>query len=229
MWLTKRFPDTDTAYIEAERGGDSLGSWRTKPPRLLSVGYLCNSCNSGWMSNLENDAKPIIENLLDDKIEFLDTSSQAILTIWAMKTAMVIEAVNPIQNWFYSYEERKLLRTISSIPKHTSVFISKCVDYQNIYSVGNDLNGLYGQDKVSAHVTTLGFDSIAFQVVTLRPPETVSDGTTITYDVREGPWDSVLLPIWPISPISLSWPPNLGLAGEFGLDTLSNRMSTINQ
>ena len=47
-----------------------------------------------------------------------------------------------------------------------------------------------------------------------------SDGT-----LREGPWDQTLVQMWPTSQNSRTWPPCYGLAGEFGLDALTERLS----
>jgi len=78
IWLMKRFPVSDTARIDAERRGRNLGNWPTTKPRLR-VKWLCRSCNNGWMSRLENEAKPVIESILDDKLKDLDASAQSTL------------------------------------------------------------------------------------------------------------------------------------------------------
>ena len=90
QWLTKQFPLSDTSCMEAERGGQKLGTWKNKSPKLLPARCVCGSCNSGWMSKLEVEMKPIVESILDKQLRVLDASSQAVISVWAIKTAMAL-------------------------------------------------------------------------------------------------------------------------------------------
>jgi alpha/beta hydrolase fold len=101
IWLVKRFPLPIAARMFAERGGNRLGDWPQAKPRL-TVKDLCRSCNNGWMSRLEGEAKPVVECLLDSDISVIDTLAQSTLAVWAVKTAMVLEALTASQSWFYS-------------------------------------------------------------------------------------------------------------------------------
>ena len=95
QWLTKRFPLSDASCMEAERGGQKLGTWKNKTPKLLPARCVCGNCNSGWMSKLEVEMKPIVESILDKQLRVLDASSQAVISVWAVKTAMALEALYP--------------------------------------------------------------------------------------------------------------------------------------
>ena len=225
QWLTKRFPLSDTSYMEAERSGCKLNNWRNKTTKLLPARVVCEECNNGWMSKLEDQVKPVIESILDDRTKAIDVPSQAIIAVWAVKTAMTLEALNsPHRKWFYTRDQRRALR-MSAIPERTSVWIAKCVDQPNIYSTAKYLWNAHGQNEVHAYVTTMTFGSFALQVVSIIPHMNLSKETAITYDVSEGPWDEVLMQVWPIIPNLQQWPPRKGLAGEWGLDTLANRLN----
>lgn len=224
LWLIKRFPVSSTARIDAERGGRNLGNWPTVKPKL-QVKWLCPSCNNGWMSRLENEAKPVLVSILDDKLKDIDASAQTTLARWAVKTVMVLEAVDSNRHWFYSENERQLMRVALALPKRTSVWIAKCVDQPNVYSAAKDLWTTPGDDSVHAFVTTMAFGSLALQVVSIRTPEAISENIAVTYDVREGPWDQTLVQVWPTSQNSRAWPSCYGLAGEWGLDALTERLS----
>ncbi len=63
----------------------------------LPVKWLCATCNNGWMSMLENEAKPILESILDEKLKDIDAASQSTLACWAVKTAMVLECIGDIR------------------------------------------------------------------------------------------------------------------------------------
>lgn len=227
QWLTKRFPSSDASRMEAERGGHKLGIWQTKTSKLLPARCVCENCNNGWMSKLEVEMKPIVESILDEKLKAIDVSSQAVIAKWATKTAMALEALYPEREYFYSETERQDMRSVSSIPERTSIWIAKCVNQPNIYSEGKDLRTAPGDNEARAYVTTMAFGSLAIQVISIRTLVNLPKETQITYDSRKGPWDKILLQVWPIIPYSQPWPPSCGLDGKWGLEALTERLSPV--
>lgn len=169
---------------------------------------------------------PVIESILDERAKAVDVSSQAIIAVWAVKTAMALESTNPKRTWFYTYDQRRELSKVSAIPERTSIWIAKCVDQPNIYSAAHDLRTAPGQNEAHAYVTTMAFGSLALQVVSIRPHTNLSKGAAITYDVSDGPWEEVLIQVWPLLHLQ-QWPPSQGLAGELGLEALTNRLSPM--
>lgn len=223
-----RFPASSTSRMDAERGGHKLGSWRIAQPKL-PVKWLCAACNNGWMSNLENEAKPVLESILDEKLKDIDASAQTKLARWAVKTAMVLESIDSDRTWFYSDCERQLMRAEQSLPPRTSVWIAKCINQPNIYSAARDLRTTPNSDRVYAYVTTMAFGSLAFQIVSIKAPAAIPENITLTYDVTEGPWEQTLVQVWPTTQKSVGWPPHYGLNSEFGLDWLTKRLSPAAQ
>jgi hypothetical protein len=220
----KRFPSSDKARIYAEIGVRDMVNWSTAKPSL-PLKRLCKACNNGWMSRLENEVKPVIESILDDKLEAIDALAQLILARWAVKTAMVIEAVDTDRPWFYSETERSFMRDTQTIPQRTSVWIAKCVLHPNIYSAAKDLQTSLDNSGVRAFATTMAFGSFAFQVVSIKTPAEIPATTGVTYDVSDGPWNQTLVQVWPESEKPLVWPPPYGLEGELGLEALTERLS----
>jgi len=225
LWLTKRFPSFNASGMEAERGGRDLGNWRIKTTKLLPVRCVCAECNNGWMSQLEAQVKPLIESILDDQMRALDISSQAVISVWVVKTAMTLEALYPDRMWFYTNDQRRNLRIGSAIPERTSVWLAKCVDHHNIYSEAKDHWTAPGQNEAHAYATTIAFGSLALQVVSLKPTTNLPKEIEITYDVSKGPWEEVLTQVWPITPYPKHWPSRQGLNGEVGLEALANRLN----
>lgn len=60
-----------------------------------TLNEVCSTCNSGWMSDVENDAKPILIRMLKEKNIVLDKKKQQKLATWAYKTVLVINHKNP--------------------------------------------------------------------------------------------------------------------------------------
>ena len=57
----------------------------------LTLRDVCVPCNTRWMSQLENTAKPILQRMVRAKRVVLDERSQRIVARWAGKTAMVMD------------------------------------------------------------------------------------------------------------------------------------------
>jgi hypothetical protein len=226
VWLQKRFR-SDEARVFAERQSAPLGSWKSRNA-ALQVRRLCEDCNNGWMSRLENEAKPLVESILNDQLRTITSSAQSTIAVWAMKTAMVLEAVGSEDAWFYVQEDRRRLRSERMMPTRTSVSVAKCVAQLDIYSAAKNHWTSAQAGEVRAYVTTMAFGSLAIQVVTIRTPSSIPSNVRVTYDVSNGPWDATLIEVWPVKQESLAWPAKNGLQGESGLEALSERLNCTN-
>jgi len=224
LWLVRRLPTPNGVYVEAERGRNFTKRWKAAK-HDLKVRFVCKACNNGWMSRLENRAKPIVEAIFDRAISALSPTDQATLAEWAVKVSMVLEALRSGTTWFYSQEERALMRGESAIPPRTRVWLAKCVNLPGTYCASSDLSETpsQGAQEAKAYVTTIAFRDLALQVVTARAPERAPTSATLTTDVRPGPWSQVTVSMWPPSAGSLAWPPPLGLDGEAGLAAVIDR------
>jgi hypothetical protein len=65
LWLTSLFKGERPMAVHAERYGVSLPSWKTIQPKL-AIRHVCEHCNNGWMSRLENRVRPFLQPLLMD-------------------------------------------------------------------------------------------------------------------------------------------------------------------
>jgi hypothetical protein len=227
-WLTKRFlTSSELAHVEAERGGVSLGKWRASGGNIR-VGCVCGACNNGWMSRLEEAASqvvaPLIESLFEQQKQEIDTRSLPTLAAWSVKTAMVLESFNPDLRPFYSTSERTQIRLTRTIPQGTFVWLAVCAEQKAIYAAAKHLAGRDRSPGLSGLATTMVFGPVAIQVLSYRVPAAIPADTKVTFELREGPWDEVLVPVWPIQG-SPMWPPRQGLLGEIGLELLAERFS----
>ncbi|MGH2911332.1 MAG: hypothetical protein ACRDJ3_02530 [Solirubrobacteraceae bacterium] len=60
----------------------------------LVLRKVCAPCNSGWMSELETEARPLLIDLIAGRVITLNSQVRAVLLRWALKTAA---ALGPIQ------------------------------------------------------------------------------------------------------------------------------------
>jgi len=230
LWLMRQLRVTEKGRVEAQRGRQAPYNWSPASAKL-QVKFVCTSCNNGWMSRLEVRVKPIVEDLLGDRSVTLNRDGQTSVVVWAVKNAMVFEALRQQEvPWFFTYSERKALRDSLRLPLQTSVWIAKCVDQVGPYCSASDLGSVaeISGDQVRAYVTTMGFGSLAIQVLNGKLSGSIPQGSVITGDFRPGPWDQVTIQIWPVQSERVAWPALIGLSGELGLDTFSQRWSPAN-
>jgi hypothetical protein len=224
LWLVRNLGKSDAGIIEGQRGKQAPKSWRAGI-YPLRTGNVCKSCNTGWMSNLENHAKPIIERFFLNQKTFLDQSDQTTLAIWACKNAMVYETLRHNQPSFFTPQERKSFRESFQLPPNTSIWLAKIVEFAGLFCSASDLSGhaVGSFNQVDAYVTTMGFGPIAMQILNSKFSKPIDPSMTITGDLRSEPWDEITIQIWPTSTNIVSWPGKVGLNGELGLDNLSHR------
>ena len=60
-----------------------------------------------------------------------------------------------------------------------------------------------------------------FQILKVVP----GDMTSVPMSCRPGPWDEVLLAVWPIQSEPVCWPPAMGIQGDAGIEAPGLRLS----
>jgi hypothetical protein len=227
LWLMRLFPTNLVGKMEAQRGNSDLQPWSLANPSL-KVKFVCARCNNGWMSQLEDQVKPVVEALLGPKSVFINSQQQSLLAIWSVKNAMVFEALRSDQSWFYSAKERENLRIAFQPPDQTYVWLAKVIEFDGPFTSSSNLGGIIKEstNPVSGYVTTMAFGNMAIQVLNIRLLTSDMQYSNLIFQQSPGPWDQTSLPIWPNQQTQLSWPPTIGLSGEFGLQVFSKRFKT---
>ncbi len=223
LWLVRMFPTPVGVSVEADRKDTGHGEWRQRG-YFAKARFACQSCNNGWMSDLENEAKPILQALMSNDSSALDERQRETAARWTLKTAMVFEAVGG-PGWFYCPEDRAVVRSGSIPSGYTAFWAARCINLPGAYSAANNLfeSADRGTSGVRGHVTTLAVGTLALQVMTVRPSQAVPRNALITIPgANLEPWPQTALQLWPPT-VDFRWPPSVGLDGEFGVETLANR------
>jgi hypothetical protein len=78
-----------------DSSGARKKSYRSNPASL-TIKAVCAGCNNGWMSQLETQAKPLLEPMILGKRRVVLPNDRArIVSTWAMKTALMAGARAP--------------------------------------------------------------------------------------------------------------------------------------
>jgi hypothetical protein len=229
-WLTGRF--IGAGEVDAQMGIDAPPiAYRTNRP-THRIRKVCSACNNGWMSRLENRVIPVITRLLDEPNCTLDLHECNSLSRWAVKTSMVCESVNEPAHWIHNDLERTLISQRDEMPPFSVVWIAKCVGFSSIYSMARNLGMGAGVDVTGqprASVATFVFGELAIQVRKIVPRPNTPPSATITVEERPGPWQQIVLQVWPPPSEPICWPARVGIASEDGLDMFAERFSPATQ
>jgi hypothetical protein len=176
------------------------------PVRIKCV---CRKCNSGWMSQLEGRAKPIIGALMHDVSFTLDRTQQETVSAWVVKTAMILEATDMrTRTPCYTQHECEQLRLHSSIPTRSMGWLGR-FSASGLLATGTDIWLDIGEVPKAARgcVTTIVVGHLALQVLTAHIPQQY-DGRAFDITCIGNSWEDLLVDIWPTS-LRVTWPPKL--------------------
>lgn len=214
-WIHKRLPKKEPIRITFPNRSVAT----SKNPEI-KVKTVCGVCNNGWMSHLEAACVPLIGNLMQDISLPLDTSQQVLLATWAVKTAMVLDSTNTRErSTFYTKSECEQLRLTSAIPAHTRVWIGRSA-LNGLHADGTEvaLNGPDGASKIATgNASTFIVGHLALQVFAVHSlPEHKGKYADSVFDSVQsgpGPWNQLLVQIWPAHTRTVTWPPPLTFTG----------------
>ncbi len=216
QWLRERFTGSGTLDHKVNIDAQIRIKQGVKDVRVV-VRSVCNTCNTGWMSELQNKAKPIIVGLLDETITSLSLEDCRLLTSWAVMSGMCLETRNERSLWLYTHLDRTLLYANRSIHETTEVWICYWVNSQGpFYEVRKS-----GGKDIELYVFTFVFGNLIFQVLHWVPID--FDKLQLERITIEGPWDVALIPIRYPKDSPITWRPKLGINGEDGFKQLESR------
>jgi hypothetical protein len=224
LWLVKQFRNAEKGTVEGQRGKLAPHFWQAGK-YLLRTGNVCKNCNNGWMSDLENRVKPIIERFFLDQEVSLDQHDQLTLAVWICKNAMVYETLRHKSSCFFTSSEHKSFRESLHLPLHTSIWIAKIVGFTGLFCTASDLNGIETKslNQVKAYVTTMAFGPIVMQILNAKMSKPIYQNITTDGRLQQDLLDQTIIQIWPITVTKVLWPNKFGLSGELGLNRFAHR------
>ncbi len=168
---------------------------------------VCERCNGGWMSDIENDhARPVMGPLMAGEINITVTQADArSIALFAFKTAVILDTLPKHRAPFFSRRVRNSFRTRLAIPSNVNIWMcayatgTNRADVLLTYYKGN--SPLMG--RLELFVCTYGVGCFAFQVLAVKS----------LWDGRIFPaphFDKLSVPFWPQLRPGFEWPPRNG-------------------
>ena len=193
------------------------------------VKVVCDTCNHGWMSQLEETAKPIVRDMILDPTDVtLGTSDLKIIAAWAFKSAIIADhlRLNPLP-FFYDAANRRNFAQRLTIPDGVQMWISGVVKQCGILK-GGDIKtkaGISAGFRINACTYALGH--LVLQITCPRWTKSSNRRHNAPGKLTQAKeWDLVSTPIWPLPSNPVSWPPPNWMTKD-SLDTYADRWKMI--
>lgn len=121
---------------------------------------VCKVCNNGWMSHLENEAKPLILSLMTRArtIDSLDRGQRHLLARWAAKTAIIeshaVGAESPVDSRLLGW-----MKENEDGPPGRFAAVAAASEFSGVghIQVGIITDLVGGRDKIAANIAVLVF------------------------------------------------------------------------
>jgi len=173
---------------------------------------VCQQCNNGWMSDLENrDAKPAIKDLIvSDKLVKLSPERLQSIARFAFKTAVVADHYSlsgRTSSSFFSTAARYAFRESLQIPAGVQMWIS--AHTERGYGT---LKGVYYPSSPEVrfafelYVLTFGVGYFLVQVVASKWLDPANAPSRFLFLTSAKHWDKFSAPFWPSDGQAIQWP-----------------------
>lgn len=181
-WIIERIHPEYTKFIGKHtsfpNNPEVIFNQRDQSFNSLVLGNVCKECNTKWMSKLENETKPILLAILDDRSPVILTREQCLtLSKWAFKTAITLN---------YSVNYKKIIPLThanfyylnNEIPKDVKVDLAFCKEVNIRQLIGGNKKVIHSNDYTDkfdilnkSYITTIQFDHLLIRVAWTPDPK----------------------------------------------------------
>lgn len=204
------FPDRSIHETEIRSGSVQSGRVRR----------VCLSCNTGWMSKLQEDTKPILLPLILGQNSLLTRKSQSTLSAWIAMLTMVAEFLDKTGTRIaISPNDRLFLRTKLTAPPSMKIWIGY-YEKDNWPAVWAHATFPVGSEGIVPRRSELGVDfpntqTTTFVIGKLYAHILSSDIVSLVRsNDMKGNARKLLYRIQPVRSSPLGWPPSLKLSDQ---------------
>lgn len=190
--------------------------WPAKTPKIL-LRDVCEPCNTGWMSLIEQAAKPIITPMIRGELVSITAEDRYTLARWiGLKSVLTYQARSGwefSEKWVRSFYEQR-----EELPQHWKFRIGRVSNMSNVYFGSARLNYEIRHQLSPFVLRPVGF------LGTLIAGEFIGQVIGIETSAVNVPIDlDHYLPVWPMPEIDacdrelvdaerLAWPPKRSLS-----------------
>ena len=227
-WAGKMFGERKYTFTRKELDGTVI-TWKE---RHLSptTKVVCRDCNNGWMSELENQAKSIVGDMVYQcALTTLHAKDIATIAVWAYTKGIVAEHSHHNTEPFFTFAERQLFRQTLSIPNGVQMWFVSLAIQHGLFKSYLVQAPLSTPQRFELNVFTYGLGHFVIQVVTARWKKKAFRRHRHPPILTQAPeWDCCSIPFWPSKGTPVSWPPGAHLADQ-AVEQFVQRWTQLNR
>jgi hypothetical protein len=206
-WAGKMFGERRYTITRKESDGRVL-TWSLQE-LSAKTRVVCGDCNSGWMSDLENQIKPIIGEMICNCTQTtLNSKDIATVAVWAYTKAIVAEHSHHNTVPFWTFAERQRFRQTLAIPPGLQIWLASLPVARGLFKSYLVQTPLNTPQRFELNVFTYGLGHFVIQVVNTRWAKKAFRRHRPCPTLTQAPeWDDCSIPVWPSKGESVLWPP----------------------
>lgn len=216
--MSALFPGmTGVTFRQMEIDGSIKREWPSSKLDMTAK-VVCEPCNNGWMSRMENDlAKPAMTDLiLGKRIGEITKKRARGLSLFAFKTAVIANRSLPPREFFFTESERYAFRTSLVIPPDVSMWL---IGMEAVGGGGITSFNVHFHPHFSLNVCSFWIGQLGFQVVSAKSIRTHKAESLPT------PPD-LTVPFYPELRSGVRWP-RLNVLSAKAFNDFSNRWNLV--
>lgn len=231
-WVNKCLPTTMFNVTKSDRDGN-VTKWKSEG-LAQTVRAVCEQCNNGWMSRLENEeAKPSLSGLIKygAPVSVLPIGIKAIAT-YALKMAIIANATGELADHpYFSTPERHCFAKNLEIPMGIQIWLYALNAPGKVTGVFNSHTRRISvpiKYPFETCVSTFGIGFLGFQVVATRwvNPHLTPFLGGFPGLIENPKWMGRTVQLWPNRGKSIVWPPPFPIQDD-GLREFINRWDKV--
>ena len=192
------FPGEGTLQVRRGRGGAGETfhqDWITKSLRQ-TVREVCAPCNNGWLSELESRAQSSLAPLLRGECPPLKREDQGVVSLWAVKTALVVERTYSNENRAISGLEAAVLFRDRCPPHGVWVYLARMDEGHGVWHRSWRLPrlvppGFDGDRVTNDYAATFSLGRLVLQVIGIRDSDSVGVAPGLELSSIAQVWPSI--------------------------------------
>ena len=225
-WLNDVLPGTGGFHFVRETeqiDPKPQGAWGAETLNMV-VRHVCVECNTGWLSVLEELARPILSPMIRGQPTFLYDTHQETVAKWITKMALIFQFAQGEPRTAFSQEDRLAFYDSGAIPDGLILVLASYWGKKTLWYRTHDLKFALPDEvedpvapRYDGYAATFAIGHLVFRC--FRVPTEVPDaGVQIGYETSQ-----FVIDLWPPNPLIRfvrKWPP-LRLLEDDGLNAFS--------
>jgi hypothetical protein len=187
------------AYVTGENR-----KWLSSGPDFTAK-IVCDTCNHGWMSDLESEAQPWLTPMIAGRAQTLEAAALRTCARWAMKTAMTIDRCAATSYQSIPASRYPLFYEKQQPSLGVSIWIGGSTALGGFWAQNQTPTLATARGVVQGYALTLRFRHLVFHLLGI-------EGNYLPSPEIGGKLGQAFTRIWPMVWGNVQWPPNLLLS-----------------